>query len=203
MVGHLQPPSGLVDLSSVGNRLQDCREHKSDFQQIHPRSSRDIPNAENRHEGKEVGHNTERGEAAAELKPEKPYPFLQLRQGALRHRDWRVRVYEFVAFLWRGPHKFSKATKTLFAETASILRAIERKEKAFGGACVGPVHGWIGRRGQWHVGIRQQSQNDHQGQIGNESPLNSKSPNHQQHNQPKYHAVKETEPRFENRKFTR
>lgn len=40
-------------------------------------------------------------------------------------------------------------------------------------------------------------------EIGDESPLDPKSPNRDQDNQSQYYAIEETEARFKNRKFTR
>ena len=83
------------------------------------------------------------------------------------------------------------------------MRTVERKEKTLRRARVGPVHRRIRRRGERHVGIRQQPEQHNERQIRHEAPFDLEPPQQHQHRESRHHAIEKPNRRFQHRPLAR
>ena len=171
VVGHLQPPTGIVDRGPIRHWLQDRRENERDLEEINPSPRRHIAQPQHHNQCHEVGHHTEWRKTHPQLRPKKSNPLLKSLQKAPFGQTAGILGGRFG--MARSAHEFPERAEALFRETPAVLRAVEGKIKTLRSPRVGPIHRRVRRGGQRHVGVGEKAENDDKWQIRNQAPLDS------------------------------
>ena len=202
VIRHLDPPAVHGDLRPRRDGLEKSREDKTQLQKIDPSPPFDICQAENHKQRPEIAEDSNRRKTPPELEPEESRPVLDLRE---------ERPFPGLGGLAGGccgrlpgaPHQPADAFQTQLRKCPGVLRAVERIKKPLRRAGVGPVHRRVGRGGERHVGVRQQTERHHDRQVGHEAPFELAPPDNRQHHQPEHHAVEKPDGGFQDQGLLR
>ena len=104
--------------------------------------------------------------------------------GELLNRALLIGGFGALLFLdRRDSHQLADGSLQLVSQCSPVLGAVDCVKEPLGGAAVSPVHRGVGRGGQRHVGIREQSQKDSREEEQALTPLGQLSADHQKQNE--------------------
>ena len=152
MVLVLHFPSGVVVAVVPGEGLQEGRKAETDDKEVKPDPllPRDPPEKD---ESKQCKDQRNRGDILVQDTPEDLAESGEGLKGALLIRCF----WPFLLLSRRDPDQFSDRSLELVGKGAPILGTVDRVEEALGRAAVTPVHRWVRRRSQRHVGVGEQT----------------------------------------------